>query len=327
MTPYLDLLGRLLIASLVIVPGLMAGLAVTRWVPLTARAKVWTLRLSLLGVLFAFAGVGLPVSVATVATEGSAPSLAWLSLGIGLYAAGVLTHVFDFVRAARIIRSLRRSARSVSRDVTKTAIEVAGIAGLRQAPRTLQAATGESVLLVAGKPLAILLPPIEMDAPTLRLALAHEMAHVRHRDLLWSAVASLAQTLLWFHPLVRMAARQLGAWQESAADHAALASLNAPPRQYAEMLIRLATARKEIPALGATAASVKEEVEGRLRALYATPSAPWGLALAAVATAIALIPLRPVAAIPEVRAMRAISPRTMAPVAAPVGRVFSPIAR
>lgn len=317
MTPYLDFLTRLATASIVILPSLLATLAVTRWCPISPLSKVWILRIALLGSLVALVGIGIPVAVSSGSAKEAAIDLRWLSLAVGMYAAGVLTRGAEFVRGLQAVVRLRRHTAPAPLEVRRVANEVAATMGLRRSPPLRRANGGESVLLVAGRPATIVLPAQSIDEETLRLALAHEMAHVRHRDLLWSGAAALAQCVFWFHPGVHWVARRLGACQENAADRAALAGTDAPTRRYAEMLIGVATARRQVPLVGATAASIRDDVEERLRSLYAPRPTPWALPVALIAVVLTAVPLRPtpVTSAPKGRSIEVFSPVS---VAAPV---------
>ncbi len=53
-----------------------------------------------------------------------------------------------------------------------------------------------------------------------RAVLAHELAHLVHRDPLWQALLRLATVLLWWHPGVWLLARRWRWWAELAADNA-----------------------------------------------------------------------------------------------------------
>ena len=97
-------------------------------------------------------------------------------------------------------------------------------------------------------------------------AIAHELAHVRRRDVLTQAAAETCCTLLWFHPGVWLASRRLRAECERACDDAVI-ERGANRLDYAETLLSLAARR---PARGAGqmgAASGVRELEGRLRSI------------------------------------------------------------
>lgn len=315
MTLYANFFVHLATTSFAILPGLAAAYIITRWCPLAPLAKVWILRLVLLTALVAFFGLGVPIAVAAGSREGTPVNLRGLSIGIGIYAAGVLFCASELLSDLRAVARMRRHTVACPRETQRVADAIAAAMGLRRSPPVRRASAGESVVLVAGRPATIVLPGALMDEETLRLALAHEMAHVRHRDLTWAGVAALTRCLLWFHPGVHVAVRRLGAFQETAADHAALRDTAAPKRQYAEMLIGVATARKQVPMVGATAASVREDVEERLRSLYAPVPRRWALPLAVAVVALTAVPLKPT---PKAKpnAMKVFAP---VQIAAPVG--------
>ncbi len=73
---------------------------------------------------------------------------------------------------------------------------------------------------------------------SIRAALAHELAHIRHRDWLWSRIAMAACSLFWFHPAVWWAAARLRAEAELASDDFVLLS-GIPASEYATCLVEV----------------------------------------------------------------------------------------
>jgi RND family efflux transporter MFP subunit len=116
----------------------------------------------------------------------------------------------------------------------------------------------------------------------LRLMLAHELAHLRRGDLWWNWLPAAAQTLLFFHPLVWLAAREWRLAQESACDEAAVAATGASPARYGDMLLAVLSApsanRSVFISLPATAAAGVAEslstLQRRLTAMKHFPAAP-----------------------------------------------------
>ena len=88
----------------------------------------------------------------------------------------------------------------------------------------------------------IVVPHGALDWPSerCRLVLAHELAHVRRRDVLVQALADVACAIHWCNPLVWICARRLRVEREIAADDAVLAA-GARPSRYAEELVAVAT--------------------------------------------------------------------------------------
>jgi beta-lactamase regulating signal transducer with metallopeptidase domain/Leucine-rich repeat (LRR) protein len=73
----------------------------------------------------------------------------------------------------------------------------------------------------------------------LRLALAHELIHVRRGDLWVGCFQSLVQMIWWFHPLVWWANRQTSRQCELCCDEAVIAELECRPGDYTKSLLNL----------------------------------------------------------------------------------------
>jgi beta-lactamase regulating signal transducer with metallopeptidase domain len=71
-----------------------------------------------------------------------------------------------------------------------------------------------------------------------QLILAHEAVHVRRRDPLMNALCALLQCVLWFHPLVHLAARRFRLDQELACDAAVMHAHPGLKRSYGEAMLK-----------------------------------------------------------------------------------------
>ena len=146
---------------------------------------------------------------------------------------------------------------------------------------------------------AILLPSgaDAWPADRWRMVLAHELAHVRRHDCLMQAVARLAASFYWFHPLAWIALRQFIQERERASDDLVLAA-GVKPSDYAAGLLDVARSFRPAPATAwaAIAMARPSQLEGRLVAILdptarrGTVRVPVVLATAAVALAV-LLPL------------------------------------
>lgn len=119
--------------------------------------------------------------------------------------------------------------------------------GIRRVP-PLRVSDGlvSPLLLGLTRP-AILLPAFvltDSPRPELRLMLAHELAHLARRDLLWNALPLLAQRLFFFHPLVWLAGHEWSLAQEIACDAQAVETTGTTPSAYGRMLLGIATRRR-----------------------------------------------------------------------------------
>ena len=106
------------------------------------------------------------------------------------------------------------------------------------------------------------------------VVLAHEMIHVRGRDVLRQLMARAVLALFWFHPLVWVAARLAAIASEEACDEEVLA-LGTRPSRYATLLLSLAggmTARRPVLSLS-MAQRPHSQLEKRIMAIL-TPHRP-----------------------------------------------------
>ena len=100
----------------------------------------------------------------------------------------------------------------------------------------------------------VLLPANRFEALTDReqqMAICHELAHVKRADLWLGCVPALAERLFFFHPLVRLAAREYALSREAACDSAVMDTLDVAPQDYGRLLLALGVSR---PRTGLTAA-------------------------------------------------------------------------
>jgi beta-lactamase regulating signal transducer with metallopeptidase domain len=77
------------------------------------------------------------------------------------------------------------------------------------------------------------------DTQSLRLVIAHEMAHVERRDCLTQLIVRLACAAYWFNPLFWCAANRIGLERERACDDRVLAA-GVDPVGYSRLLVKVA---------------------------------------------------------------------------------------
>ena len=107
--------------------------------------------------------------------------------------------------------------------------------------------------------------------------LAHELAHLAAHDPFWQRLANLLVALLWWHPLVWWARRQLRVASELAADEASLLVENGPDA-LAESLVTLGRRLLERPApnwLGVEGMSFRSGLGRRVERLLRLPGGCW----------------------------------------------------
>lgn len=128
---------------------------------------------------------------------------------------------------------------------------------------TVSTAADTPLLLGLLRPV-IVLPPHLTDPACLRDILAHELTHVRRRDLLYKWFAVLTACIHWFNPLVYCVRREISRACELACDEAVIRTLDIPARRhYGETLLSLSGPANPLP-LAVTMCEEKRNLKERL---------------------------------------------------------------
>lgn len=210
----------------------------------------------------------------------------WLAWGMVAAALGLRR-----VRAARSLRRIVESTGAAPAHADEILRATAARLGCRGAVALrVSEAIASPFLCGVRRPLIIL--PRAMTAPgftaELPAILAHELAHLRSRDVLWSGVLRGLQALLWFHPLAWRVGAAHAAACEAVCDAVAADAVGGA-LSYSGTLARVALELRAGPvaALGgipmARVADIRKRIEFLRRKLYASPLARRRLALATLA--------------------------------------------
>jgi beta-lactamase regulating signal transducer with metallopeptidase domain len=182
------------------------------------------------------------------------------------------TLLFVTARLAREYRRLGRmlaSSTPASQDLHACLQAEAADLGILRIPRLLLSEAVASPMLCGALRPAIVLPTRALpalDAVQIRLALRHELLHLRRGDLIWGWVPALAQRLFCFNPLAALAAREYDLAREAAVDAALLRGTEDTAAPYGRLLISLGVAVSPAPAL-ATASPTYKTLHRRLTML------------------------------------------------------------
>lgn len=115
----------------------------------------------------------------------------------------------------------------------------------------------------------ILVPTYVLDWPAEKYAAMarHERAHIDRQDWLWQTFAECVTAVLWFHPLVWLAAARLRSEAEQAADDRVLAD-GTGASSYAQQLLDIARRLKQHPPHAAVAMTWRPRaLESRIAAI------------------------------------------------------------
>ncbi|MEO8505056.1 MAG: M56 family metallopeptidase [Acidobacteriota bacterium] len=216
-----------------------------------------------------------------------------------LWLLGSSVAVFRAVLSLARLRRVAGRATPVEDEPTRALLErLSAQLSLKRVPALLYSSEIESPLVFGLVHPRVLLPMHSASAPDeLELALAHELLHLRQRDLLWGLVPAIAERLFFFHPLIRLAAREYTLAVESACDRAVLETLGPPPERYGRLLVRWGVAPNTVVASAAAASPTFKTLRRRLEMLEHKHRKLGVAGLAALAAAFLLaIPVHPVAA-------------------------------
>ena len=129
-----------------------------------------------------------------------------------------------------------------------------------------------------------------------RMALCHELSHVKRADLWLGLVPAAAERLFFFHPLVRLASREYLFCREAACDAAVLDTLATTPQDYGRLLLTLGVSRHRSSLAVAGASSSFSMLKRRIAMLPdSSPSTVGRRVLSALVIAAAVtaaVPLR-----------------------------------
>ncbi|QRK12173.1 biotin transporter BioY [Archangium violaceum] len=196
-------------------------------------------------------------------------ALVWGALLVWL--GGIAWQGRELMRGLAQLRRIRREARPLEdASLHQAAAALGRELGLSRVPRLLVSEHAPSPLALGPLRPEVILPrkALETLSPLeQRMALAHELAHVRRGDLWLGWVPALAQAALFFHPLVRRACREYALAREEACDAAALQATGAAPREYGRLLLIFGVARAPAAAAASGASSHLAALKRRIAML------------------------------------------------------------
>lgn len=243
------------------------------------------------------------------------------ALLLAAWAVGAAWQVRGHLKSHAAVRRLRRSARPLRHPALEAAVRtLSAEAGLRRVPALYVSDTVASPLAVGLLHPMVILPERavrRLPVEALTMALAHELAHVRRGDLWLGWVPALAEAVLFFHPLARLAVREYALAREESCDAEALRLTGAEPGDYGQLLLTFGVARAHGPAAAHGASSHLHALHRRLNMLeFVDVSRPRTVLRGALALLglVALVPFQVVAREPAAEAPPAPSAKPAEPV-------------
>jgi HEAT repeat protein len=229
----------------------------------------------------------------------------WIPALLATWAVGAALILGRFALDAARTRALRREALEAPDGVlSRECARIAGRLGIRRPVRILLSERlTVPVTWGALRPVVVLpLSAWEWEPERTRIALLHELAHVRRFDSLSSTIAVLGSAIWWFHPLHWVCRWRLRVEQERACDDIVLLD-GVGQAAYAALLVDFARGLSRLEetttARAAIAMARRSTLRERVETILATGSRSFRLdrRAAGLLVAAALALLLPVAAV------------------------------
>ena len=196
--------------------------------------------------------------------EASRPMMALWSVGVAAVAASILAAL------ARSSSIAERCAPMHDDELGEVVAELCLRIGVSARPDTVVADWASVPMILRRSRGYVMVVPsdllISARHEDLRLALAHELAHIKRKDLAWNWLPAAAKALFFVNPLVWVAGRELGIAQEMACDEMAVRASGAGLARYGKLLLTMVKPRRRAEptwAVATVSAGASAKVMGR----------------------------------------------------------------
>jgi bla regulator protein blaR1 len=230
--------------------------------------------------------------------DNSSANLSWRALVAATWIAGAIAGLCVMFLRIRKTARIVAQAQAVEPHVQLTVRELCARAGVRRGVEARWSSDIDAPMIVGLLRPMILLPADRFHALSTaeqRMAICHEIVHLRRGDLWLGCVPALAERLFFFHPLAILAAREYLLAREAACDRAVLRLLDAAPQEYGRLLLSLGVSPMRTGLAAAGASRSFSNLKRRIAMLgHRSPSslARLGGWLAAGAAVCALLPIQ-----------------------------------
>jgi beta-lactamase regulating signal transducer with metallopeptidase domain len=161
------------------------------------------------------------------------------------YVGGLIIMLARLARRRRFFRQAVASAQPVSSGLNRTFEEVCSRLGVSQCRIVELPGLPSPATAYVWRPLVLIPEGLDsyLNSEQLIDVLYHELIHIRRLDFLWGTLGEIVGSLLFFHPAIWSALRNLGRERELACDGAVIKLRHGRRTDYASCLARLARRR------------------------------------------------------------------------------------
>ncbi|QEG32852.1 M56 family metallopeptidase [Bythopirellula goksoeyrii] len=178
----------------------------------------------------------------------SRTTLGWILTSlVTLAVAFMVWGMLRFIVSLRyIVKLIRASVPIEDRHVLHRILQLAEHIEVQRTIILCESAEVASATVVGWRKPRIILPLDwrQWTNDQLLAVLAHELAHIKHKDFIWRLLSSLAGAIHFYHPLIHSLVKRLALSQELAADQLAAATVGGRTR-YLKALSQLAISRDD----------------------------------------------------------------------------------
>lgn len=243
------------------------------------------------------AAAGVLMAAEGMPERSSQPVQGWTRALVASWAGGFAISVLLACGRWRRLRRVISRSGAVPDELSQLTGELG--TALAVTPPRLRASAEITSPLVTGLWRPTMLVPASFMSLSLeerRIAICHELIHLRRRDLWLGCVPAAAERLFFFHPLVRFAVREFAFWREAACDAAVLRALGTTPASYGRLLLSLGITptRRSVAAAGASwsVSTMKRRILMLERVVEPTRRTRLGSSAALATMMLALVPLQ-----------------------------------
>ena len=228
------------------------------------------------------------------ATPLPAASFDWMTLALGIWAAGALTVSVVFGIGTVNIRRRIRHARIQTPDCLKEVLEECkALLGVKcRVGLCVQSTFGMPVMMGAMRP-CLVLPEkaLTLDKKTLRHIMLHELAHLQRGDLLVITGLNLLSAVYWFNPLTWLCFKLFRDDIETACDHSVFKAVGSGARlDYIDTILYFAGSDKQQRLAAAMALSHRPSaMEKRIKGMFKAARTHTGARCAAMCVALLML--------------------------------------
>ena len=166
--------------------------------------------------------------------------ISWRAVAASIWIAGAIAGLGVMLGRVRKTARIVSRASPVDADIQSVVRELCFHAGVSRAVGARSSDEIDAPMVARLFRPVILLPARLFDTLSIaeqRMAICHELVHVRRGDLWLGCVPALAERLFFFHPLAILAAREYLLAREAVCDRAVLRLLDAAPQDYGRLLL------------------------------------------------------------------------------------------